>query len=160
MKRTLTLLSALLLTPLNALHGAELKLGAVFSDHMVLQRDKPVAVWGWADVGETVTVSFAGQSKSAIAAADGKWSLKLDALAASEESRTLLVTGKEGRKAEVKDVLVGEVWLGSGQSNMEMSVKAANHFDAEQAAANLPLIRYYTETNSTAAKPQTEGKGV
>jgi sialate O-acetylesterase len=62
------------------LAAAELRLASVLSDHMVLQRDKPVAVWGWADPGESVTVSFAGQSKSAIAGADGKWSLKLDAL--------------------------------------------------------------------------------
>jgi hypothetical protein len=140
--------TALLLTPLVALHAAELKLASVLADHMVLQRDKPIAVWGWADPGESVAVSFAGQSKSAIAAADGKWSLKLDALTASAEPRTLTATGKDGRKVEVKDVLVGEVWLGSGQSNMEMSVKASNHFDAEQAAANLPLIRYYSDTRS------------
>ena len=160
MKRILALLIAFLLAPFVALHAAELKLAPVLADHMVLQRDKPVAVWGWADAGETVTVSFSGQSKSAIAAADGKWSLKLDAIAASAEPRTLTATGKDGRKVEVKDVLVGEVWFGSGQSNMEMSVKAANHFDAEQAAANLPLIRYYTDTNSTATKPQAEGKGI
>jgi sialate O-acetylesterase len=59
----------------------------------------------------------------------------------------------------MQDVLVGEVWLSSGQSDMEMSVKAANHFDAKQAAANLPPIRYYSDTNGTAAKPQAEGKG-
>lgn len=147
-------------TTFTSLCAADLRLGSLFSDHMVLQRDKPIAVWGWTDAGESVTVSFAGQLKSAIAAADGKWSLKLDAIAASAEPRALLVTGKEGRKVEVKDVLVGEVWLGSGQSNMEMSVKAANHFNVEQAAANLPLIRYYTDTNSTATKPQAEGKGI
>jgi sialate O-acetylesterase len=159
MKPILTLFTALLLTPLAALHAAELRLASVLADHMVLQRDKPVAVWGWADPGETVTVSFAGQSKSAAADAGGKWSLKLDALAASAEPGTLSATGKGGRKTEVTDVLVGEVWLGSGQSNMEMSVKAANHFEAEQAAANLPFIRYYSDTNGTAAKPQAEGKG-
>ena len=160
MKPAISLTAALLLLLMFPLQAADLKLPSVFSDHMILQRDKPIAVWGWADAGESVTVSFAGQSKSAIAAADGKWSLKLDALAASAEPRTLTATGKDGRKVEVKDVVVGEVWLGSGQSNMEMSVKAANHFDAEQAAANLPLIRYYTDTNSTATKPQAEGKGV
>ena len=155
-----TLLVALLLAPLGTLYGAELKLASVFAEHMVLQRDKPVGVWGWADAGETVTVSFAGQSKSATADAGGKWSLKLYALAASAEPRTLAATGKDGRRVELTDVLVGEVWLGSGQSNMEMSVKAANHFAAEQAAANLPLIRYYSDTNATAAKPQAEGKGI
>jgi sialate O-acetylesterase len=160
MKPTLILLTALLLAPLAALEAGELKLASVFADHMVLQRDKPVIVWGWADAGETVRVSFADQSKSAAADAGGKWSLSLDSLPASAEPRTLAATGKDGRRVEVTDVVVGEVWLGSGQSNMEMSVKAANHFDAEQSAANLPLIRYYSDTNGTAAKPQAEGKGV
>ena len=147
----------------SGLSAADLRLGSLFSDHMVLQRDKPIAVWGWADAGESVIVSFAGQSKSAIAAADGKWSLKLDPLAASSQPRALIVSSNLKSKIQnlkCTDVLVGEVWLGSGQSNMEMSVKAANHFDAEQAAANLPLIRYYTDTNSTATKPQAEGKGI
>ena len=159
MKRILTLLIVLRLAPLAALHAAELKLASVLADHMVLERDKPVAVWGWADAGESVTVSFAGQSKSAIAAADGKWSLKLDALAASEESRSLTVTGKDGRKIEVKDVLVGEVWLGSGQSNMAMTVAGCYHFDEEKAAAKFPLIRHYRESSGPAELPQAEGKG-
>jgi sialate O-acetylesterase len=155
-----SVLATLLLAPLAALQSAELKLATPFSDHMVLQRDKPVAVWGWADAGESVTVSFAGQSKSATAGTDGKWSLKLDALTASAEPRALLVTGKEGRKIEVKDVLVGEVWLGSGQSNMEMAVGGANNAAAEQAAANFPLIRYYAESSAPAETPQPEGKGL
>jgi sialate O-acetylesterase len=159
MKTTLTLLSVLLLTSLLPLTAAELKLASVLADHMVLQRDKPIAVWGWADAGESVTVAFAGQSKSAIAAADGKWSLKLDAIAASADPRVLIVTGKDGRKVEVKDVLVGEVWLGSGQSNMAMTVAGCYHFDAEKAAAKFPLIRHYRESSGPAEKPQAEGKG-
>ncbi len=126
---------------------------------MVLQREKPVAVWGWADAGETVIVDFGGQSKTGIADADGKWSLKLDALKASAESRALTVTGKDGRKVEVKDVLVGEVWFGAGQSNMAMGVGSASNFEAEKAAANFPLIRYYGESSGPAEKPQVEGKG-
>jgi sialate O-acetylesterase len=102
--------------------AAEFRLGSPFSDHMVLQRAKPVAVWGWANAGEKVTVAFAGQSKSAKAGSDGKWTLKLDALAASAEPRSLIVSGDEGRKVEAKNVLVGEVWLVSGQYNMAMTV--------------------------------------
>ena len=159
MKHTLTLFIALLFAPLGITQAAELKLATLFSDHMVLQREKPVAVWGWADAGESVTVFFAGQSKSATAGTDGKWSLKLDALKASAESRTFTVTGKDGRKIEVKDVLVGEVWFGSGQSNMAMAVGSANNAAAEQAAANFPAIRYYAESSELAEKPQAEGKG-
>ena len=160
MKLTLTLFITLLFAPVGITQAAELKLATPFSDHMVLQREKPVAVWGWADAGESVTVSFAGQSKSATAGTDGKWSLKLDALKASAESRTFTVTGKDGRKIEVKDVLVGEVWFGSGQSNMAMAVGSANNAAAEQAAANFPAIRYYAESSELAEKPQAEGKGL
>lgn len=142
-----------------SLSAADFRLASAISDHMVLQREKPVAVGGWADAGESVTVSFAGQSKSATAGTDGKWSLRLDALTASAEPRSLLVTGKEWRKIEVKNVLVGEVWLGSGQSNMAMTVAGCYHFDAEKAAAKFPLIRHYRETSGPSEQPQAEGKG-
>ena len=143
----------------SSLFAAGFRLAAPISDHMVLQREKPVAVWGWADAGESVTVAFAGQSKTATADADGKWMLKLDALKASAESRTLTVTGKDGHKLEVKDVLVGEVWLGSGQSNMSMNVQSSNNFDAEKAAAQYPLIRHYQESSTHSEQPKAEGKG-
>lgn len=158
MKPTLTLL-ATLVVGCASLCADDLRLGSPFSDHMVLQREKPVAIWGWADPGEKVTVAFAGQSKSATAGTDGKWKLHLDALPASAESRTLLITGKDGRKVEVKDVLVGEVWLGSGQSNMAMTVAGCYYFDAEKAAAKFPLIRHYRESSGPAERPKAEGKG-
>jgi len=143
----------------SSLFAAGFRLAAPISDHMVFQREKPVAVWGWADAGESVTVAFAGQSKTATADADGKWMLKLDALKASAESRTLVVSGKDGHKLEVKDILVGEVWLGSGQSNMAMNVQSSNNFAAEKTAANFPLIRHYQESSTHAEQPQAEGKG-
>jgi sialate O-acetylesterase len=144
----------------SSLFAAGFRLAAPISDHMVLQREKPVAIWGWADAGESVTVTFAGLSKTANADADGKWMLKLDALKASAEPRTLVVSGKDGHKLEVKDVLVGEVWLGSGQSNMAMTVQSSYHFDAEKAAAKFPLIRHYRESSTHSASPAAEGKGV
>ena len=117
---------------------AEVSLPAIFSDHMVLQSDVAVPVWGWAEAGEQVTVSIAGQSKSATADASGAWSLKLDPLKAGD-ALTLTVKGKNS--ITVQDVVVGEVWLCSGQSNMAMTVNRAKNFDAEKAAATLPLIR-------------------
>ena len=160
MKHTcLTTLIAFFTFGSGSLSAADFRLASALSDHMVLQREKPVAVWGWADAGESVTVSFADQSKSVRAGTDGKWSLKLDALAASDVPRTLVVTGKDGHKIEVKDVLVGEVWLGSGQSNMAMTVAGCYHFDAEKAAAKFPLIRHYRESSGPAEQPQAEGKG-
>ena len=123
MKSILTFFTALLLAPLAALHASELRFGAVFSDHMVLQRDKPVPVWGLADRSEQITVEFAGQKETTIAGMDGKWLVKLNPMAASPESRTLWVrSGQQDRKVKVADVLVGDVWLAAGQSNMAMSV--------------------------------------
>ncbi len=91
MKNRRTAFIALLLVPLVALRAAELKLPSIFSDHEVLQSEKPLPAWGWVDAGERVTVKFAGQSKTAAAGADGKWLVKLDALEASADLRELVV---------------------------------------------------------------------
>jgi sialate O-acetylesterase len=120
---------------------AEVKLAALFSDHLVLQSGKPVPVWGWASPGEEVTVTVAGQSKSAKAGDDGKWMVKLDALKESSEPTTLTARGSNTVKA--KDVLIGEVWLGSGQSNMALTVNRAKDFEKEKAASDLPEIRMF-----------------
>lgn len=121
---------------------AELKLATVFSDGMVLQRDQKVPVWGWADAGADVTVFFAGQEKTVKADKDGKFMVRLKKMKASAEAQSLkVVSGADS--AEVKNVLVGEVWLCSGQSNMQMAVKGADDFETEQAAANYPLIRMF-----------------
>ena len=101
---------------------AAVKLPAVFNNDMVLQREMPVPVWGFADAGEEVTVKFAGQTKTAKTAADGKWTIKLDEMKACAKPMEMTVTGSAGKALTLKNVLVGEVWLGSGQSNMEMSV--------------------------------------
>jgi sialate O-acetylesterase len=153
------LLALLCLTFASLATAADLRLPAVFADHMVLQREKPVAIWGWADGDEEVSVEFAGQKKSAKADAYGRWSLRLDPLWASAESRRLTVTGKDGRKAEVSDVLVGDVWLGSGQSNMAMTVNRAKDFELEKSAASFPLIRHFKEESAGAPTAQTQPKG-
>lgn len=115
---------------------------AIFSDGAVLQRDQAVAVWGWADAGKTVKVSFGSQNQTTTAAADGSWLVKLDAMPASTEARELKAKEEGGNEVVVKDVLVGEVWLASGQSNMEWSVKASRKEDQAAATAKpLPLIR-------------------
>ena len=138
----------------------DFRLGSPFADHMVLQRERPIAIWGWSAAGETVRVSFAGETKSATADVDGKWSLNLDSLPASTEPRSLVVTGMQGHRLEVKDILVGEVWLGSGQSNMAMTVAGCYHFDTEKTAATYPWIRHYRESSGPAEQPQAEGKGL
>lgn len=135
---------------------AEVKLPAIFSDHMVLQRDTVVPVWGTAAPGEKVTVEFAGQRPAATAGADGKWRVTLAPLAGAAP-QTLTIKG--ANTITIQDVLVGEVWLGSGQSNMAMTVNRAAAFEREQAAANFPLIRHFKEESGPATTAQSEGKG-
>jgi len=98
---------------------AAIELGAPFCDHMVLQRDMKVPVWGWSKPGDTITVEFAGQKKAATAAEDGRWMVQLDPLKASAEPAEVVITDSSGRQEVLKDILVGEVWMCSGQSNMQ-----------------------------------------
>jgi len=96
--------------------------GAPFCDNMVLQRDMAVPVWGWSKPGTQVTVEFAGQKKTATAGADGKWMVELDPLKASFDPAEMVVTESTGKKVVLKNILVGEVWMASGQSNMQWKV--------------------------------------
>jgi len=96
-----------------------LELGSPFLDNAILQRGMPVPVWGWARPGSVVSVTFAGQKKTAKADARGKWRLRLDPLKASVEGRELSVAASDGRSLVLKNILVGEVWFSSGQSNMD-----------------------------------------
>ena len=135
---------------------ADVTLHKLFSDHIVLQRDAKVPVWGWADAGEKVTVSIAGQSKSATAGADGKWSVKLDPLKVGAP-QTLTAKGKN--TVTVNDVLIGEVWLCSGQSNMGMTVQGAQNFAQEKESAAHPLLRMFTVRSGSAITPQEKCEG-
>src|SRR5256885_7569311 len=122
MKCLFTLLLALFTLP--AL--AEVRLPALFTDHMVLQQGQKNRVWGSADPGEDVIVMIAGQRQTAKASEKGKWQVTLDALPVGGP-HTLAVTGKN--KLAVEDVLVGEVWICSSQSNMQWEVRQANDGD-------------------------------
>lgn len=135
---------------------ADLKLPAIFSNHMVLQRDVPVSVWGWGEQGEVVKVSIAGQTHETKTEEDGTWLVTLDPLATAE-GLTMTVEGKN--KLTVEDVLVGEVWLGSGQSNMEMAVNRTLNFPEEQAAANFPKIRMFTVVRKASLESLDDCKG-
>jgi len=116
--------------------SAELRMAGVFQDHMVLQREKPVSVWGWADPGTSISASFAGQSPTAKADDKGYWRVTFDALEASTESRELKVSAGS-QSLTLKDVLVGDVWLCAGQSNMARPLRNCS-FD-------YPFFRKYTE---------------
>ncbi|MCY3011962.1 MAG: sialate O-acetylesterase [Planctomycetota bacterium] len=129
---------------------------AIFSDHMVLQCNMETPVWGWAEPGEAVTVSIDQQSKQATANADGKWMVRLEPMA-SGAATTLTIRGTN--EVVIRDVVVGEVWLGSGQSNMAMTVKASNNFGQEQSFADLPMIRMFKEESAASNEEQQIGKG-
>src|SRR5687768_9454238 len=118
---------------------AELKLPAVISDHMVLQQKLANPIWGWDTPGTKVTVTFAGQTHSATAGTDGKWTVKLTPVTANANPQTLTIAGTT--KRAIQDVLVGEVWMCSGQSNMAWSLSQTYTGDIEGASANRPNLR-------------------
>ncbi|MDR1011097.1 MAG: sialate O-acetylesterase [Opitutaceae bacterium] len=146
---TLTLALTLALASVSA--NAAVKPAVIFGDGMVLQRDRPVPVWGEAGPGENITVSFASQTAAATAGADGKWRVTLKPLAASATPATLTITGEN--TIRFSNVLVGEVWLCSGQSNMDFRLSRAANGDAAVAAANRPLLRLYKIKRAFAAAP-------
>jgi sialate O-acetylesterase len=134
---------------------AKVRLPAVFTDHVVLQREAKVPVWGYADAGEKVTVKFAGQEKSVAADANGKWLVRLDAMPASGEARELVVTGKDS-SVKLNDVLVGDVWLAGGQSNMGFPLNSAHNAKEELPKAQDSQLRFFRVKTKTAAEPQTD----
>src|SRR5262245_47622526 len=103
---------------------ADVKLPSVIGSHMVLQRDKLLPIWGWADPGEDVTVQLGENKASTKADAKGSWKVMLPSMKASSKAHTLTVRGKN--KIELEDILIGEVWIGSGQSNMEWPLSATH----------------------------------
>lgn len=124
--------------------AAEVTLAPLFQNGAVLQREKSVPVWGRATAGKPVTVSFGGETKSTTADAGGRWQVALAAMPANAEGRTMTVTEEGLAPVEVKDLLVGEVWLGSGQSNMQWEVARTRKEDQEIAAAGpVPLLRLF-----------------
>jgi sialate O-acetylesterase len=147
----LLVVSLLAFAPLSA--HADVVLNAVFTDHMILQRDMPVPIYGTAEPGEKVTVAFAGKENSVVAAKDGNWSVKLDAMKVSTTPAVMTVTGKN--KLTLNDILMGDIWICSGQSNMEWVLGACNRPD-DLAQANVPMIRLYQMRGTAAPTPRTE----
>jgi sialate O-acetylesterase len=135
------------------------KLPAVIGDNMVLQRDMPVPVWGWADKGEDVTVTIAGQTQTAKAGDDGRWKVVFDKMEVGQPLE-MTVKGSSGNTITLKNILVGEVWVCSGQSNMEMGIGMCDKAKEEIAAANYPEIRLLMVPNVKAAQPADDIKAV
>lgn len=133
---------------------ADVKLAPIFGDNMVLQREMPVPIWGQADAGETVTVAFAGQSKSTQADANGNWLLRLEPLKAGGPLE-LKVKGKN--ELTLTNVLVGEVWLCSGQSNMQWTLSKTENAEDEIAASTNDQLRLNGGGGWIAAGPKSSG---
>jgi sialate O-acetylesterase len=138
------------------LHAA-VRLAAPFRDGVVLQSGKPIAVWGWAEPGEQVKVSFKQCTRTAQADSRGRWLVRLEAVAASDQPARLVVAGKN--TVTVGQVLVGEVWLCSGQSNMNLPLTQAKDAEREIAGANHPLIRYFEVKSAVVGQPLDEAGG-
>lgn len=143
---------------LGAAHAAPLELAGVFGDDMVLQRDVPVPVWGWAAPGATVQVRFGGQEQKTVAGADGRWTVQLSPLPAAAEPRELVVQA-DGEERTLRNVVVGEVWLCSGQSNMAWSLAQSEGLVELRAAATNALIRLFGVPRNPSLFPEVRVEG-
>lgn len=138
----------------------KLRLPKVFSDHMVVQRDMPVPVWGWAEPGASVKVTLNGSSKEVKAGPEGKWMARLGQIKVGGPYE--LAVESKGERITISDVLAGEVWVCSGQSNMEWPVNGffkVMNADEEQKAANYPQIRLFTVEHAVSGTPEPDARG-
>jgi sialate O-acetylesterase len=135
--------------------NANVRMPLLFSDGMVLQRNKEIPVWGWAEANEKVEVRFNKQTKTIQADKDGKWMIKLSAEKAGGPFE-LIITGKN--KIVIKDVLVGEVWICSGQSNMEFQMYKVMNAEKEMADSNYPMIRHFGVAQDLSGTPKEDLK--
>ena len=153
MKRSaIVLFVLLLLVALPVVSSPKPLLHPLFSDHAVIQRNIEAPVWGWADPGGAVTVEFAGKTVRTRAAADGKWLVRLGPFSAGGPY-TLTVRTNDGNSATAKDVLIGDVWICSGQSNMEMGIKLVRNAEEEIANARYSGLRLFTVPKKIALEP-------
>src|SRR6187399_1902645 len=139
MNKYLILFCILLIASVTA--RADVSLPDVIANSMVLQQKQVVPIWGSAEPGETVVVTFGKTKKTIVADANGKWRIDLGKMSANSSPQTMTIAGKN--TIVLKDILVGEVWLVSGQSNMQRLLRETDNGDAVQAAANHPNIRLF-----------------
>ena len=154
----LMMLSLIMLLAGSGVVLANVKLPAIIGDNMVLQQGKPASIWGWADPGEEVMVSVSWRSMSwaVTAGQDGKWSFKMTPPKAGGPYEMTL----RGRnEIKLKNIMVGEVWVCSGQSNMQFAVKQAINGEQEVAEADYPNIRLFSVERTVADQPQSDCKG-
>ena len=149
LKRTSATFLALFLA-LGSSAFADVQLPGIISDHMLLQRDMPVRIFGKAQAGEAVSVMFRGQTGRTVTDALGRWEVWLKPMTTGQAA-TMTIQGTN--IITIADVLVGDVWIGSGQSNMQWAVRQSDNADAEIAAANFPQIRLFYVPRKTSPVP-------
>ena len=126
----------------STLFGEGLSFAKIFTDHCVLQREMPVPVWGWAEPKTQIQVNFADQRKTITSNEAGKWMIKLDPMKANTQGQDLKVTAG-GTSITLKDILVGDVWLASGQSNMGFSIPKSTHAEEARKLIPHPTLRRF-----------------
>jgi len=146
-------LAALVIPAVPLALSADVRLPAVIGDHMIIQQGKPISLWGWAAPGETVTVRLAGKESKAKAGDDGRWRVAFDPLEAGAEPLELRVAGENGPEILLRDILVGEVWLCSGQSNMEWAMEWLTSPIPEILRADHPRLRLFQVPKRTSDRP-------
>lgn len=137
---------------LNAAY-ADGMVSGLFGDNMVLQRGMQVPIWGTAEPGGKVTVQLGEATASVVADGSGKWIVRLPAMKEDATPRDLVITGKTTQT--LKNVVVGDVWVCSGQSNMELALGGCDHAKEDIEAANYPAIRRFKVSHRSAAKPES-----
>ena len=138
---------------------AEVRLPAVFADNMVLQRNQPIRIWGWAQPGENVTVALAGHSTTATTEQDGRWRAALGKLSARAKPLDMRVRDSSGGETVIHNILIGDVWHCTGPSNIFWPVKKCDNAKQEIAAATFPEIRFFMVKRQTADEPQADCQG-
>ncbi len=141
MKKTSSFFLTLTVLVLNMPLPADIRLPAIFSDNMVLQQNKPIKIWGWAKPDEKIVVTLDDKAKHTSADSDGNWSVVFESQKSDTKKHTLTVSGEN--QIVLKNILLGEVWVCSGQSNMEMAVKVSKDAAKEISEANYPFIRLF-----------------
>lgn len=132
---------------------ADIRMPRIFGDHMVLQQDSQLSIWGWADPGEKVVVTLAGKKGKAVAGQDGKWKVSLKPIKTKSKGQTLTIKGNN--KIIYEDVLVGDVWVASGQSNMEWGINK-NHYKKDVDASADSLLRLFFVPRNTSLDPLSD----
>ena len=136
--------------------SADIRLPSVIGSHMVLQQDKPIKIWGWAEPGEGISVTFGGQSAQIIVDKEGRWEIELEAIKVDKGPHKMTITGTQSLPVELEDILLGEIWVCSGQSNMEWTMWRTHSPIPEIRRADFPQIRLFHIPRKVSTHPEED----